>query len=553
MWLLSLKSNVRKLFRAFEIAWLVLSHVVHDWYLGTRMYRLLKRKATSVQEVQRLSQEVRIKELIEDLGPTFVKFGQILADRPDLVSEKLRAELKKLQTSARPIPDHEAIRLIEAEIGGPWEVFFESLEMKALASASIGQVYAGVLKNGDNVVVKIQRPNILNKIKTDLTLLKVVAKYLAKRYPELASLNVVSVVDEFSESLMRELNYHIEAGNILRFSELLKDEPSFYAPKVYNEFTTPRLLVMERIDGICPHERDRLVANGYDLAQIAENGAHILLKMILHIGAFHADPHSGNIFILPGNRVCFIDYGMVAVLRPIHIEFLADFTMGFATENPKKIAHALIKLSGQKFFEFAEDLRFEVEETIKRYDYLPLEKMDITAVLRDCVSLIIKYKLQIPSSIYMLIKALAAISQFGETLAPKFDLSSLLKPYASEVIMKEFSPQRFFAALQDMITDYVDMIRDLPRDVHEILYKFKQGKLVLEMGLREDGGRMRKSIRLFSLNLALGVFAVVLIICSTILSATDTAPGVARVEFWVGMMFGGWLLLRSFRRSLPRP
>jgi ubiquinone biosynthesis protein len=550
MWFLNLRLSLRKLARAIEIIWLVVSHLVHDWWVGTRFSKLFRRRAKTELEVHSRTNEVRIRELIEDLGPTFVKFGQILADRPDLISEKLRNELKKLQTTARPIPNSEAIALIEEELGGPIDIFFESMNLECIASASIGQVYLGVLKNGDKVVVKIQRPGIVSKIKIDLMLLKILATYLVKRYPEAASLNIVSVVDEFSDTLMKELNYHMEAGNIMRFAQLLKDEPTFYAPKVYTAFTTSRLLVMEYIEGIPPDDTERLIREGYDPHQIAVNGANILLKMILHHGVFHADPHAGNIFILPGNRICFIDYGMVAVLRPAHIQFLADFTIGFALGDPKVIADALVRLAGHRFFDYVDDLRFDVQETINRYSYLPLEKANISAVMLDCVTLIVKYKLQIPSSIYMLLKALATIGKFGEQLSTEFQFAPILVPYAKEVIRKEFSPKRFFNSLTDAISDYIDMIREFPRDINEILYKAKQGKLVHEISLKEDK-KLRKTLRILSMNLGLGLVTVILFICSTILSSRDQAPTLATLEFIGAVITGSWLFLRSIRRSMP--
>jgi ubiquinone biosynthesis protein len=550
MWLLNIKLNIRKRLRALEIIRLVLAHLIRNWYVGTWLARLIRPKAKTEHEARSNAAEVRIRELIEDLGPTFVKFGQILADRPDLVSPKLRTELKKLQTTARPISDDEAIALIEKELGGPLDIFFESLNMECIASASIGQVYSGVLKNGDKVVIKIQRPHILTKIKIDLILLKVVATYLAKRYPQAASLNIVSLVDEFSASLMKELDYHAEASNILQFTERMKDEPAFYAPKVYNEYTTTRLLIMEAIEGISPDDIERLEKEGYDLHQIAVNGGNILLKMILEHGIFHADPHAGNIFILPGNRVCFIDFGMVAVLRPAHIQFLADFTMGFALTSAKKIAAALIKLSGQRFITFKEDLRFDVQQTINRYSYQPIEKVNIAAVMLECVTLIMKYKLQIPSSIYMLLKALATISKLGEQLSPKFEFSALLVPYARDVIRKEFSPMRFFSELSDVFVNYADMVKEFPIEVSEILHKARQGKLVHEMSFKEDT-KLGKSLRGLGINLALGIAAIMLIVCSTVLSAKGQSQGIATAQLIFGIIAGAWLLLRLFKRSIP--
>lgn len=535
--------------RLLEITSKVLAHFISDWFTGTRLYRFF-RKPKNREEVMTRSTPSRIRELVEDLGPTFIKFGQILADRPDLVSEKFRNELKKLQTAARPLPDEEAIALIEEELGGPLELFFSRFETKCLASASIGQVYAGRLKNGDDVVVKIQRPGIYTKIRTDLSLMKILAAKLVRRNPELASLNIVSFVDEFSESLVRELNYHNEANNILRFTELLKNEPAFYAPRVYNEFTTKRLLVMERIHGIAPDEFDKINTDAYDPNLIAENGTKILLSMILDHGVFHADPHAGNIFILPDNRICFIDYGMVAVLRPAHIRFLADFTIGFASSSPTKIASALIDLSGKKFFAYEEDLRFEIEEVMKRYSYLPATKVDISSVMLDCITLVVKYELQIPSSIYMLLKALAAIQKFAMKLAPDFAIAELIEPFARKVVRRQYAPKKIAGLVVDAVTKYIGLARDLPGDIDEIIYNLKAGKLVHEVSLKEDK-QLRKTIRITSLNIGLAFASALMLLCSTVIYASGNDPGMARAGFLGALLLGGWLLVRSIRRSMP--
>lgn len=545
----NLKLSIQKFTRLIEILWLIAIGLLADWFTRSRIYKLFYRAKTH-EEAQTKTTQSRIRSLIEDLGPTFIKFGQILADRPDLVSEKLRRELKKLQAAARPFDDEEAMELIEEELGAPIHVYFSQFDRKCIASASIGQVYTGVLHSGDHVVIKIQRPGIYSKIKIDLILMRVLAARLIKRYPELASLNVLAFVDEFSDTLMRELNYQNEASNILRFRQLFRDDPTFYAPKVFTEISTKRLLIMERIEGIAPDDIERLNAEGYDRNQIAYNGANILLTMILRHGVFHADPHAGNIFILPENRVCFIDWGMVAVLRPAHIQFLADFTLGFAIKSPDRIADALIRLSDKKFFEFEDDLRFEVREVINRYSYIPLKKADISAVMLDCVTLIVKYQLHIPSSIYMLLKALATIQKFALHLQPEFSLAEILVPYAKDVIKKKFAPKRFLSALRETLHDYSTLVREFPKDVNELLYRWKQGKLVHEVSLREDK-QLRKTIRILSVNIGLGITTGLVITCSTILYLTGKDPIVARYGFIGGLVLAGWMYLRSLRRSKP--
>ena len=545
----NLKLTLQKFRRLVEIVWLISIGLFADWFTRTRIHKFFFRAKTQ-EEAQAKATQWRIRALIEDLGPTFIKFGQILADRPDLVTEKLRKELKKLQASARPFADDEAVLLIEEELGAPLDVYFSEFNRKCIASASIGQVYTGVLHSGEKVVIKIQRPGIYSKIKIDLVLMKVLAGKLIKRYPELASLNLLAFVDEFSESLMRELNYQNEANNILRFRQLFHDDPTFYAPKVFMDISTKRLLVMERIEGIAPDEVDALREAGYDTSKIAENGSNILLKMILRHGVFHADPHPGNIFILPDNRICFIDFGMVAVLRPAHIQFLADFTLGFAMKNPNKIADALLRLSDKRYFEYEDDLRFEVREVINRYSYIPLKKADITAVMQDCIVLIVKYQLQIPSSIYMLLKALATIQKFALRLEPEFSMSDVLLPYAKDVLRMKFSPKRFVSSLVDTIGDYVTLVKEFPRDVSEMLFKLKTGKLRHEISLREDK-QFRKTLRILSVNVGLGVTTALVLVSSTILYMAGKDPVVARYGFIAGLVLAGWMYIRSLRHSKP--
>lgn len=545
----NLKLTIQKFKRLIEILWLILIGLFVDWFTRTRIYKLFYRAKTH-EEAQTKTTQSRIRSLIEDLGPTFIKFGQILADRPDLVSEKLRRELKKLQAAARPFDDEVAMKLIEEELGAPIHVYFAQFDGGCIASASIGQVYTGVLHTGEHVVVKIQRPGVYSKIKIDLILMRILAERLIKRYPEIASLNLLAFVDEFSDSLMRELNYQNEASNILRFRQLFRDDPTFYAPKVFTEISTKRLLIMERIYGIPPDETDRLVDEGYDLKQVARNGADILLKMILRHGVFHADPHPGNIFILPDNRVCFIDWGMVAVLRPAHMQFLADFTLGFSTKNPNRVADSLLKLSEKKFFEYEDDLRFEVREVINRYSYIPLRKADISAVMLDCVTLIVKHQLQIPSSIYMLLKAIASIQKFAARLQPEFSMAEVLVPYAKDVVKLKFSPKRFATALTDTVGDYFTLIREFPKDVSELLYRWKQGKLIHEVSLREDK-QLRKTMRILSVNIGLGVTTGLVLACSTILYVTERDPLIARYGFIAGLILAGWMYIRSLRRSKP--
>ena len=253
--------------RAFQIMGILIKHSFGELFAHTRFGK----RRRKVHKIVHTTPE-RIRMTIEDLGPTFVKFGQILADRPDMVSEKFRIELKKLQSRAVPFDSEYAIALIEKELNAPLEQVFSEFDRLPLAAASIGQVYQGRLLSGDEVVVKIQRPFVENKIKLDIYLLKYLSKRFAKQYPELAAMNITGLIDEFSATILKELDYTIEASNINRFRIMFKDNPSVHIPVVHTQHCTKKLLVMEKIHGIPPDDLGALQAAGLDLSQIARNG-----------------------------------------------------------------------------------------------------------------------------------------------------------------------------------------------------------------------------------------------------------------------------------------
>ena len=289
-------------------------------------------------------------------------------------------------------------------------------------------------------------------------------------------MNITGLIDEFSATILKELDYTIEASNINRFRIMFKDNPSVHIPVVHTQHCTKKLLVMEKIHGIPPDDLGALQAAGLDLSQIARNGADALLTMILKHGFFHADPHPGNIFVMEGNVIGFIDFGMVGALTPRDLDFLADFAIGFVSRNSDTISHALVTLCGKKFFEHREELKFEIHQMMMQYTGIPIETINFAGAIQNCVDIIVKYKLQIPSGIFMLIKALATLEKFATSLDPSLALAPVIVPYAKEVVKGKYSPRRIASEIYDTLNNYVSFIRDFPNDVSEILYKLKEGK-----------------------------------------------------------------------------
>ena len=473
-----------QLFRFLEILGVVFRHTIREW-IGNQRFLRRNLKSKELNPEKARSTPERLRLAIEELGPTFIKFGQILADRPDLISDNLRNELKKLQATAKALPDSYALELIERELGGRIEDYFDSFNKVHLASASIGQTYTGILKNGRKVVVKIQRPNIEQKIKLDLLLMEVLAKAMVKRYPELAVIDILKVLSEFKEIIFNELNYLTEASNLMRFNDMFKNDDRVHIPEVFHEFTTKRILVMEFIGGIAPDRLEEMKEAGIDSKVVAHNGADILLTMILKHGFFHADPHAGNLFIMPGNVIGFIDFGMVGNLKQRDINFIAEFTMGLMKKDPRSLAKAMLMLSDIKYFDQMEELEFEMDKVLQRFAFLPPSKINIGQVLQESINVVVKFRLSIPSSFFMLLKAIATIEKFAMDLDPDMALVSVMRKHSLYILNSRYGLKQLAGNLYHTIGDYFNLIRDLPSELNEILYKIKEGKLVHEIDLQD--------------------------------------------------------------------
>ncbi len=531
-----------QLLRAREISGILLKHLWQEYLdRSPRLRRLLKSKKK--RQIPIKNTPTRLRETIEDLGPTYIKFGQILADRPDLVTERFRNELKKLQSKAIPLDDETAIQLIEKELGRPVEDVFKAFDKQAVASASIGQTYRAILQTGEEVIIKIQRPHIENKIKLDLYLLSHLAKRAIRNYPELAVIDVVGLIDEFGVNILKELNYFNEVNNINRFQDLFKDDPRVHIPKVYTEFTTRRLIVMEFIHGIAPDKIDHLKEAGLDPSIIAKNGADIILKMILRHGFFHADPHPGNLFVMPGNVIAFIDFGMAGVLRPRHMTFLADFSLGFSQRNSKSIARSLVKLCDIKFFDQMEEMEFEIDDLLKGYSSIPFDKLDFSQIMQECINIIVRYELKIPSNIFLLVKALATLQKFATQLQPDLSLGPIIIPYAKNLVLQKYSPKKFASDIYDTLGEYVSLIKEFPRDVREILYHLKQGKITHEI-TTPKGDSIYATLKRFTSRISLVILLSGVLISSATLMIYRPDSFLGTVSFTLASIVTLYLIIK---------
>lgn len=513
MWIFRFSSNLKNFFRLLSIIRIILGHYLTNWFTTGPLRIIFDPRGKN-----RKTRSERLRLIIEDLGPTFIKFGQIVADRPDIASEGLRSELKKLQSSARPMPDDIAIQIIENEIGASIETVFAEFKEEHIASASIAQVYLATLHSGERVVLKVQRPNIRNKIRLDIKLLQIFARKIQIQYPEISNFNLIQFIEDFGDIMLKELDFMNELSNMMRFTHMFKGDPRAYVPKVYSKYSTSKLLIMEYIEGEPPDNLANLVSKGYDPKIIAENGVNVILTMILKHGFFHADPHSGNMFIRGDNQIVLIDFGMCSSLKPKQIDGLIDFLIGFADNNPHKIAKALLKLTEVESLRDMESLEFEIRELTQKYTYYTYDDVDISGLFTDTFKLLMKYGITIPSSLYMLLKTLVTIQKVAESLHVKLDMIAMVKPYATEKIKERFGWKNIKSKILSSAEDYLYLVETLPKDIRTIVTNFKQGGLQHSIKLGEEGNtigntEIRRHIYRFGAIILLGM----LLICATLL------------------------------------
>ncbi len=538
MWIFRFSANLKNFFRLLSIIRIIIGHYVANW-LTTGPLRVI----FDPRGKNRKTRSERLRLIIEDLGPTFIKFGQIVADRPDIASEGLRMELKKLQSSARPMPDDIAIQIIQNEIGASIDTVFSQFNEKHIASASIAQVYVATLHTGEKVVLKVQRPNIRNKIRLDIKLLQIFAQKIQNQYPEISNFNLIRFIEDFGDIMLKELDFMNELSNMMRFTHMFKGDDRVYVPKVYSKYSTSKLLVMEYVEGEGPDNLANLISKGFDPKTIAENGINVILSMILKHGFFHADPHSGNMFIRGNNQLVLIDFGMCASLKPKQIDGLIDFLIGFADNNPHKIAKALLKLTEVENFRDMESLEFEINELTLKYTYYSYDDVDISGLFTDTFKLLMKYGITIPSSLYMLLKTLVTIQKVAESLQVKLDLIAMVRPYAADKIKERFGWKNIKSKILNSAEDYLYLIETLPKDIRAIVTSFKHEGLRHNIKLGEEGNtigntEIRRHIYRFGAIILLGI----LLISSTLLKVYNVKTVIynSKGEPFMGKVFGNF-------------
>jgi ubiquinone biosynthesis protein len=544
---LKLGSTVSELGRAREIIGVAFKYGFNDWVTKNGLGKLIISKKR-LARIEKYTKWERIRMAVEELGPTFIKFGQLLADRPDVVPEGLRAEFRKLQDEAVPMPDEEAIAEIEKSLGHPVSELFREFDTRRLASASVAQTYRATLLDGEAVCVKVRRPGIDKKINLDLSLMRYFAARSARNNPEMEAINVTGLVEEFGKTINKELDFRHEAANVIRFSHCFEGDPDIYVPRVFQEFTTEKILVEEFIEGVKVSEMETLLSSGSDPVELAKKAVRLVFEQVFTHGFFHADPHPGNIFIKDKHVISFIDYGMMGTVRPEHLHFLGKYLLGYIKRDAHELTEALLLLSGKRNFRRFKDLEFQIADMFAHYKYLSIEEMDFGKVMNESIDIIVGYGLRIPPSIYLLVKALITIERVAVTLYPEIDFATEMKPYAVKLLKQQYSPKRLAEEVFESIREYYKLVMELPSDLNEIIHKVKEGrfKTMIELKGFEP---LTEQIDHASNRVSIAIVTASLIIGASIISQWANIRWIGIIIFFLAGMFGFILLFRLFRRN----
>lgn len=522
-------------------------HVNRYLRLGGRL--IFKRKTNAAEG---LTRHERVRMALEELGPTFVKMGQILSTRPDLVSLRLVQELAKLQDNVPAFPFSQAREIVERELNAPLDRMFSRFDAEPLAAASIGQVYRAQLKSGEEVIVKVQRPGVRATVTVDLEIIFHLAELMEKYLEEAEIYRPTKIVDEFARIMEMEMDYAIEASHAERFAEQFAGNDSIYVPRIFRNLSTSALLTMEYLAGIKVSDRAQLDALGYDRKLIAGRGADLILEQIFQHRFFHADPHPGNVYILPGNIVCYFDFGMMGRVSSAAQEKFGDMIFGYVLRDEKKIAAAILGLVEVGEEPDRQLLERDIADLIETHLYRPLKDLRISNLVSALLDFFTRHRLRLPPDIFLMIKALAETESIGAALDPEFDMSKKLAPFIRRLKMDRFSPGRLLKNILGAGEEVGQLLSETPGDLNDIVKQIKQGRVKIgfeHRGLEKLIFEMDRSSNRVSF--ALIISAVV--IGSSLIITADLGPHIfgfsvlGLLGFSIAGLMGLWLIIAILR------
>ncbi|AEH48026.1 2-polyprenylphenol 6-hydroxylase [Parageobacillus thermoglucosidasius] len=497
----------------------------------------------------------RIRLVLQELGPTFVKLGQIASTRPDLLPEEIIRELEKLQDQVPPFSFEEVRNIVQQELGADLTQIFRQFADVPLAAASIGQVHQAILHSGEKVAVKIQRPNIANIIETDLEILQDLATLAERRLEWAAQYQICDMVDEFSRSLRAELDYTIEARNAEKISNQFKNDPGIHIPKVFWEYSTKKVLTMEYVEGIKFNELERLKQNGYNLKKLADRLAKAVFQQIFVEGFFHGDPHPGNVLVLPGEVIAFIDFGMVGRLNPEIKYHFSSLVIALMNQSTDGVIKSICQMGLVPDDVNIMQLRDDVEQLREKYYRVSLSKISLGEAVNDLFRVAFRHSIRIPRDLTLLGKTLLTVEGMVEKLDPDFRILDIAEPFGRRLLKERLRPKNIAEMVWKHVSDYGEMLIDFPKNMKEFASLIKQGKLHFEIDIPELDHFLKKLDQIsnrLSFSIVLLSFSIIMvgIIIGSSMGRQSTLlwkiPAI-EIGFGVAALMFVWLLYSIFK------
>ena len=524
-----------------------------DYYLelGKRLVTLDK----IPKDLERLSQPQRLRLVMEELGPTFIKLGQLLSTRPDVLDKAYIHEFSKLQDKVPAVSFEEINAQIQRELGYPAEELFAEFSTKPLAAASIAQVHRGKLKSGEEVVFKVRRPGIVKIVETDIDVLMGLAYLIEQHVPTVALYDPVGLVKEFRRSIMRELNFTREGRTVDRFAVNFAESETVYTPKIFWDYTGDIVLTMEYVDGIKISALEELTAQGYDLKEIARRGADAFLKQVLDFGLFHADPHPGNVFILPDQIICMLDYGMVGRLGQDLKDQLIDLLQALLNRDVDRIISQLLYSGELTDDSDIKNLRRDLHDFIEDYYDIVLQDIKVGKLLTEFIEILTHHRIHFPADFMILAKALVIMEGVGRQLDPEFNMINHMRPYVNKLVFERFSPKNISEQAGRIVQAYGSLAKNLPQDIKEFVNRLNRNQFKIDLehrGLEKLVTDLDRSSNRVSFAVVIGS----LIVGSSLVMQIDKGPMIlgfpllGLLGYSIAGFLGLWLaigILRSGR------
>lgn len=542
----------RNLGRTREIVTVLLNHGFGDVVDRLRLMRYMRwwrRVVLRRPEVEpRLTVPQRVRMALEELGPTFVKFGQVMSTRPDLLPANLITELEKLQEHVPPFPGEEACRILTEQLGAPLEQLFARFDARPLAAGSLGQVHCATHHDGTALAVKIRRPTAVRDVERDLSLMVELAALIERHIPEAEIFDPVGLVNQFARTIRRELNFGREGRTLDEFRRLFRHDATLFVPRVYWELTGEGVLTMEFVDGVKINDCAALEQAGLSPREIAANGARIFITMAFEHGLFHGDPHPGNLRVMPHGVIGLIDYGMVGRLEQEKRDQLVDLLMAVTRGNVRHCVEQVL-LIGKQFRPIDRPLlQADVRDFIESYYGIPLDQINVGNLLSDFVNILSNHGIRYPADLMLLIRAIVTLEGVGRELDPAFNLAEHLAPMMEQMVRDRYNPQRMAGRFIDDGRDLLEVLGKLPRHIGKTLEKLSQDDLRIQLEHRHLEHLITEIDR-SSNRVVIGVVMSSLIVASALIIRSSGAEvwWISVPTFVLSSLLGIWLIYGVFR------